>query len=326
MDFRLTDEQKWLSEAVAELAARETAERVWPALVEFGVLDEELGMLERALVAEKLGSSLASVPYVDSAAAHFVVDDVAPRASVACCLAEPGRRFAAADPTTVFDEAGLSGEKCGVSFAAHVDVLFVPAASPDGLVVVLVPPGAAELETEATLDPGLAPATVRFDRVQVGTAAAVDVPLLASVAGVLAAAEAVGAASAALSLACDYAAQRRQFGHTIGSFQAIRHLLADMHVKVESSRSSVLYASASLDERAEDSLRTASIAKAYASRATHEVAHGALQVLGGIAFTEEHPAHRYLRRIAVRGGQFGTALEHELALGRSLARRAEVAA
>ena len=59
-----------------------------------------------------------------------------------------------------------------------------------------------------------------------------------------------------------YAAERRQFGRTIGSFQAVRHLLADMLVKVESSWSSVLYAAASLDEGEPDDLRTASIAKA----------------------------------------------------------------
>ena len=150
--------------------------------------------------------------------------------------------------------------------------------------------------------------------------------LLAAVAGVLAAAESVGAAAAVLDLACAYAAQRRQFGQTIGSFQAIRHLLADMYVKVESSWSSVLYAAAALDEREPDSLRTASIAKAYTGRATHEVAHGALQVFGGIAFTAEHPAHRFLRRIAVRSGQFGTPREHERSLGHGLAQRLEVLA
>jgi hypothetical protein len=63
-----------------------------------------------------------------------------------------------------------------------------------------------------------------------------------------------------------------------------------------------------------------------AERATHEVAHGALQVFGGVAFTAEHPAHRFLRRIAARGNQFGTAREHERALGRSLALEMEVLA
>ena len=91
-----------------------------------------------------------------------------------------------------------------------------------------------------------------------------------------------------------------------------------MYVKVESSWSSVLYAAASLDEREPDRLRTTSIAKAYAARATLEVAHGALQVFGGVAFTAEHEAHRYLRRIVARGSQFGSARDHERILGRTL--------
>ena len=166
---------------------------------------------------------------------------------------------------------------------------------------------------------------VRFDGVETEPLAdGAAVESLAAIAGVLAAAESVGAAAAVLELAREYAAQRRQFGHPIGSFQAIRHLLADMYVEVESSWSSVLYAAAALDEREPDALRTASIAKAYTGRATQDVAHGALQVFGGIAFTAEHPAHRFLRRIVVRAGQFGTPREHEQRLGRSLAQGLEV--
>jgi len=321
MEFSLTDEQGWLAEAVEELVAGEPAERLWPALVEFGALDPELGVIERALVAHRLGRALAAVPYVDSAAAHHALEGIAAGTAAACCLHESGRRFAPDDPSTSLDGTRLTGEKCGVAFAATVDVLVVPAATPIGTMIGLAAPAALELEAEASLDPSLCTATVRFDGAEVGDGVvAGDIPRLAAVAGVLAAAEAVGAASAALGLACDYAAKRHQFGRTIASFQAIRHLLADMYVGVESSWSSVLYACASLDERTPDCLRTASIAKAYTSRATHEVAHGALQVLGGIAFTVEHPAHLYLRRIVVRGSQFGTATELEAELGRGLAR------
>ena len=62
---------------------------------------------------------------------------------------------------------------------------------------------------------------------------------------------------------------------------------------------------------------------APSARAAREVAHGALQVFGGVAFTEEHPAHRYLRRIVVREQQFGDAAHHERELGRALAARAQ---
>jgi len=142
---------------------------------------------------------------------------------------------------------------------------------------------------------------------------------LATIGALLAAAEAVGAAGRMLEDACGYAAERRQFGRTIGSFQALRHLLADIYVRQASSWSSVLYAAAALDEDARDAARTVSVAKAYVSRAAREVAHGAMQVFGGVAVTEEHPAHRYLRRIVVRERQFGDAAQHERALGRQLA-------
>ena len=142
---------------------------------------------------------------------------------------------------------------------------------------------------------------------------------LTTVGALLAAAEAVGAAGRLLEDACSYAGERRQFGRTIGSFQALRHLLADMYVKQDSAWSTVLFAAAALDDGTDEALQTASIAKAYVSRAAREVAHGAMQVFGGIAVTAEHPAHRFLRRIVVREQQFGDAAHHERALGRALA-------
>jgi alkylation response protein AidB-like acyl-CoA dehydrogenase len=95
-----------------------------------------------------------------------------------------------------------------------------------------------------------------------------------------------------------------------------------MYVRQASSWSSVLYAAAALDEGADEAPRTASIAKAYVSRAAREVAHGAIQVFGGVAITAEHPAHRYLRRIVVREQQYGNAAHHERELGRALAHAA----
>jgi alkylation response protein AidB-like acyl-CoA dehydrogenase len=323
VDLQLTDEQRWLAESVDELVTREPPERLWHALVEFGALDNELGVVELALVAHGLGAKLAAVPYAESAAVQVVLDGEP--APVAPCLSEPGRRFAPSDPATAFEDGRVVGEKNAVAYAGTVDAFAVPAASPDGVVLAVVERAKADIEPENTLDPTLEPAVVRFDcapeRVADDPAA---VTTLAAVAGVLVSAESVGAAGAVLGLARDHASQRRQFGRAIGSFQAVRHILADMYVKLESSWSSVLYAAASLDEREGDSPRTASIAKAHAARATRDVAHDALQVFGGIAFTAEHPAHRFLRRIVARGGQYGTAREHERALGRGLARQVEV--
>lgn len=327
MDLRPTEEQTLLSEAVDELLARAGGDDAWRSLVQFGALAiDELGVVELALVARAVGARLAAVPYVESAAAGYALGDAG--AAVALGLSEPGRTFAPAEPATTLDAGRITGEKCGVAYAATVDMLAVPAAAPDGLSLALVPAAiATAIEPERTLDPTLGPALVRFDGVEpvsVIADAAGLVERLAAVAGVLASAEAVGAAGAVLRLARDYAAERRQFGRPIGSFQAVRHLLADLYVKTESSWSSVLYAAASLDEDEPDAVRTASIAKSYAARSTHDVAHGALQVFGGVAFTAEHSAHRFLRRIAARANQFGTAREHERMLGRSLALEMEV--
>jgi len=328
VDLQLTEEQRWLAESVDELLARGEPDTLWPSLVEFGALeiggDDGLGVVELALVARSIGEYLAAVPYVDSASVCYVADIGA--ASAAPCLDEPGRGFAPTDPTTSIDDGRLNGEKATVPYAGAVELLAVSAAAADGPVLALVPAASASIALEPTLDTTVQPALVSFDGVEldriVGERPAIK--SLAAVGGVLASAEAVGAAKQVLELARAYASQRRQFGRTIGSFQAVRHILADLYVKVESSWSSVLYAAASLDEGEADALRTASIAKAYASRATLDVAHGALQVFGGIAFTAEHPAHRYLRRIVVRGGQFGAARDHERSLGRSLAHELEV--
>jgi alkylation response protein AidB-like acyl-CoA dehydrogenase len=145
---------------------------------------------------------------------------------------------------------------------------------------------------------------------------------LTTAGALLAAAESVGAAGRMLEDACAYAAERRQFGRTIASYQALRHLLADMYVRQASAWSTVLYAAAALDDDLPEAAQTAAVAKAYVARGAREVAHGALQVFGGIAFTLEHQAHRFLRRIVVRERQFGDAAHHERELGRALAARA----
>src|SRR4029453_10782105 len=141
---------------------------------------------------------------------------------------------------------------------------------------------------------------VTFDSIEAQDA---DVAKLAAIGALLAAAESVGGAERMLEAPPAYPAERRQFGRTIGSNQALRHLLADMYVRHASSWSTVLYAAAALDDGVDDPELTASVAKAYVARAAREVAHGAMQVFGGIAFTEEHQAHRYLRRIAAPGTQ-----------------------
>ena len=329
MDLELSDEQRWLSESLETLLAREAEPaRLWARLVDFGALsvggDDGLGAVELCLIGRALGAHLAPVPYLGSAAVRFAADlgEESRGARAARAGSELGRG-AFADDRRGRRRQLVTGRKTAVEHAGAVARLAVVASAPQGPVLVIVDaaaPGVA-LVPQPAFDP-----TAPMYAVELVDAPVLAEPLggeaiarLATIGTLLAAAEAVGAAGRMLDDACSYAAERRQFGRTIGSFQALRHLLADMYVRQASSWSSVLYAAAALDEDAEDAPRTVSIAKAYVSRAAREVAHGAMQVFGGIAVTAEHPAHRFLRRIVVRERQFGDAAHHERALGRALA-------
>lgn len=333
MSLQLTDEHRWLTDSVETLLAREPDP--WPALVEFGALsvggDEGLGAVELALIARSLGAHLASVPFLAGAAVRFAAEtaDLGDGALALAAL-DPGTSWtlapesngAAAGRTTIEPAAGghvVSGRKVAVEHAASAGHLAVVAgrelaiAGAAGPGVTLVP--------QRTFDATAPVYAVELDRVPCEPVGGDVVARVMTAGALLAAAEAVGAAGRMLDDACAYAAERRQFGRPIGSFQALRHLLADLYVRQAGSWSSVLYAAAALDEDAPEAARTVSIAKAYVSRAAREVAHGAMQVFGGIAMTAEHPAHRYLRRIVVRERQFGDAAHHERTLGRWLATR-----
>ena len=140
-----------------------------------------------------------------------------------------------------------------------------------------------------------------------------------AVGAVATAAEALGAAAAALEMAVTYSKERTQFGRQIGSFQALQHHMADLHVLCETATAAVLYASASLDTGADPRGETASIAKAHVSRASRRIVEGALQILGGIAFTWEHDVHLLQRRVLECERRFGDALHHEHVLAERIA-------
>jgi alkylation response protein AidB-like acyl-CoA dehydrogenase len=337
VDLELSDEQRWVQESVDALLARaDGGEALWRSLVDFGALsvgDDGLGAIELCLIARSLGAHLAPVPYLGSAALRYAAASseaglpdgfgaLAGADAFSVAALEPGSGWALGAPATTID-AVVNGRKAGVEHAPEVQHLAVVASGADGPALALVAPdgGGVSIAEQPAFDPTTPLYGVVFDDAE-PTAVAASTELierLTAIGALLAAAEAVGAAGRLLDDACAYAGERRQFGRPISSFQALRHLLADMYVRQASSWSSVLYAAAALDEGAAEAQRTASIAKAYVSRAAREVAHGAIQVFGGIAITAEHPAHRFLRRIVVREQQFGDALHHERALGRALA-------
>ncbi|WP_040700314.1 acyl-CoA dehydrogenase family protein [Nocardia vinacea] len=130
-------------------------------------------------------------------------------------------------------------------------------------------------------------------------------------------ADLVGVARGAQSLAVDYAKVRAQYGNTIGSYQAVAHLLAESQALIEGSISVARHAAWSVDELPHaESMRAARIAKLYCARAARTVCETAIQVHGGIGNTWECLAHVYLRRALTSTELFPVSLE-EIDLGLS---------
>ena len=124
------------------------------------------------------------------------------------------------------------------------------------------------------------------------------------------AAEAVGAASAALALTVDYAKTRKQFGHPIGKFQGVKHPLAEMHVELETAKSLVYFAGWALSASPEQVPQAASMAKAQASDAFARIGVDAIQLHGAIGYTDEYDAQLYLKRSKWARPQYGDADYH----------------
>jgi len=124
------------------------------------------------------------------------------------------------------------------------------------------------------------------------------------------AAEQVGGAERCLEMAVEYAKVRQQFGRPIGSFQAIKHLCADMLVRVESARSACWWAAWCAASGDPELAVAASTAKAWCSDSYFKNAADNLQIHGGIGFTWEHDAHRHLRRARATAALLGAAAYH----------------
>jgi alkylation response protein AidB-like acyl-CoA dehydrogenase len=116
------------------------------------------------------------------------------------------------------------------------------------------------------------------------------------IASAMLAAEQVGAAEKVFEITRDYVAQRVQFGRPVGSFQAVKHRMADMAVRIETARSAAAWAAQACDEGGEDLFAASAAARIHATRALDRCAADAIQLHGGIGFTWEHDAHLYFKR------------------------------
>jgi alkylation response protein AidB-like acyl-CoA dehydrogenase len=289
-------------------------------------------LVDQAIAIEELGAALACGPVFGTVfltIPALVATSSGPVRDELLTELTEGRRtaaFAVPDRAGTFDPAAvavtadhdaLTGIVERVVDGGAADDVLVAANGPDGLALYAVDatgPG-VERTPLTTLDPTRPQATIRLSdapgRLVAGGEEAERVIVHAlQVGSVLLAAEQVGASQHLLDLSVDYAKSRLQFGRPIGSFQAVKHRLADLLVDLEHARSTAYHAAWALTDGSDDPALAASIAQATCSAALSRVAADTIQVHGGIGFTWEHQAHLYFKRAATDAALLGTAEQH----------------
>jgi alkylation response protein AidB-like acyl-CoA dehydrogenase len=289
-------------------------------------------LVDQAVAVEELGAMLAcgplfgtvylAIPALVAAASGPARDEllnelVEGRRTAAFAVADRAGAFAPAAVTVTASGAAVTGIVDQVVDGGAADVLLVAAKGPDGVALYTVDATAAGVQRTPleTLDLTRPQANVQFTdapaQLIAGPAEADRVIAHAlHVGAALLAVEQVGAAQHLLDLSVDYAKSRLQFGRPIGSFQAVKHRLADVLVDVEHARSAAYHAVWALTEGSDDAALATSIAQAVCSAALSHVATDAIQVHGGIGFTWEHQAHLYFKRAATDAALLGTAEQH----------------
>jgi alkylation response protein AidB-like acyl-CoA dehydrogenase len=213
------------------------------------------------------------------------------------------------------DGSTLSGEARYVLDGDTADVLLVLASTGSGIGLFRVDPQQPAVRRTHTpgMDQTLRYATVELDGAaadRVADGAEAWLPRLRDVALVAVTALQVGAAQRCLDLTVAYTKERVQFGRPIGSFQALKHRMADMLVDVETSRSASWAAAWSAASGDTGLAARAATAKAWCSEALDRVAAETVQLHGGIAITWEHDAHLYFKRAHATSQLFGQPHEH----------------
>ena len=335
-----------LARAVTE--GRDTAEHLWQTVCELGwpaltIAEEHGGLgataIEAGLLAEELGRVLAPGPLL-ATVTQFVplvraCGDTAQQARwLGAVAAGECRATAALESVAVGrgDPQAASAERAGsnvrlagschwVMEADAADEIACPVRLDGALAVVVVPADAVKVDAVDSLDGSRRHGHVVLDGIELPAdrllAATTETAVQAAVeeATVALALETVGVCSALFEQTLEYARQREQFGVPIGSFQAIKHKLADLFIAIERARSIGYYAALCVAEDDERRHVAVSAAKAAAGDAQARAGKEGIQIHGGIGYTWEHDVHLYVKRAKV----------NELCLGNATAHRARVA-
>jgi alkylation response protein AidB-like acyl-CoA dehydrogenase len=301
-------------------------------------------LVDQAVAVEELGASLACGPVFGTVFLSIPALVAAPagpaRDELLAELVE-GRRTAAfvvadhagalGDVAVTADGDALTGTVERVVDAGAADDLLVAARTPDGIALYAVDASAAGVERSSlvTLDLTRPQATVRLSAAQGRLVAGPQeaqrvIEHALHVGSALLAVEQVGAGQHLLDLTVDYAKSRLQFGRPIGSFQAVKHKLADLLVDLEHARSTAYHAVWALAHGSDDPALAVSIAQATCSAALINIATNTIQLHGGIGFTWEHQAHLYFKRATTDGALLGSAEQHRARVAELVLDNAEV--
>lgn len=315
--------------------------KVWTALAELGVtgliIDEAHGgfgggAVELERVMEEVGSALLCSPLLssgvlapaliqalgdDEAKARLLPDLANGKTIATVALTGPSAGWIADHVAVTASGSGndwhLDGKAAFVTHGQIADVVLVVARAPDGLAVFEINKGAEGLMTRAlpTFDHTLRLADLDFTSVPARRLSC-DRPAWEAVeealdlARIAVAGEQAGGSRRVLEMTIDYAKNRYQFGRAIGSFQAVKHMAADLLMESESCTSAARHAAQCLASGSDEATSAISLAAFACADAFCEVTATSIQMHGGIAFTWGHPAHLYLRRARADAQLFGT--------------------
>ena len=337
MDFSLTEDQRMMQESLsrtlAEAASLDRVRRfagdpadrgadVWAALTDFGlpgiVIAEEYGglgltLLDAALMSEALGRAVTPVPFLGAVLAPLGL-------RLAGSSEQQSRwlpKLASGEVTAaVAISEAVAGARDGAGVTASGGklsgkALFVPGGLGADLLIVADTGGALHLvdgktsgltrEIMTGIDLTRRMAELTFDQVAAEPLAGGEGVLarLRDAGWVLLAADTLGACDVMIEKAVAYAKERRQFGRVIGSFQAVKHLCAEMAAELEPCRSLVWYAGYAFDAAPDEASLVAAHAKAHLSEVSRFIARTSTEVHGGMGITDLLGLHFWFKRVGL---------------------------
>ncbi len=297
-----------------------------------------MGFAELAVVLEALGRNLAPEPFLssvllggqslllagsDAQQSQWLTPLVKGEKLVSLAYQEAKSRYQVNRIEATAEKTGngyvLTGEKVHVLDGHVADAFVVSALTPGGVSLFLVPADADRLSRHWQLRmDSRGVATVKLDGVRVGVDALVGaegqggavVEQVIERATVGLCAEMLGGMSQAFDLTVAYLKEREQFGVRIGTFQALKHRAAKLHIEIELARSSVMAATRAVDDDGPELAKLVSLAKARCSDAYLLAGNEGVQMFGGVGMTDEYDIGLYLKRARSAELTFGDSAWH----------------